>query len=54
MARLFISHATIDREFLKSQLDGILDALDFDVWYAEEDIKSPEHWERSIRKGLES
>lgn len=54
MAKLFISHATADRGFVQNELLGLLRALGFTVWFAEEDIKTSDQWERSIRRGLES
>jgi len=52
MSKLFISHASSDREFVELELMGLLTALGFDVWFAEEDISTAEHWERSILDGL--
>lgn len=52
--KLFISHSTKDRHFVKDELQGLLHALGFETWFAEEDIKSAEQWERAILKGLES
>lgn len=54
MSNLFISHATADRGFVEKELLGLLRALGFTVWFAEEDIKTSDQWERSIRRGLES
>jgi hypothetical protein len=54
MPRLFISHASADRQFVNEELEGLLFALGFDVWYSVEDIKSGEQWERAIRLGLEA
>ena len=48
MARLFISHATIDRKFVEEELLGLLRDLGFDPWFAETDIQTSEQWERSI------
>jgi hypothetical protein len=54
MSKLFISHSTSDRKFVEDKLAGLLKALGFDVWFAENDIKTAEQWERSILAGLES
>ncbi len=54
MSKLFISHATADRPFVENELKGLLDALGFDVWFAEGNIQSAELWERSIKAGLEA
>jgi hypothetical protein len=54
MSRLFISHASADRDFVKHELVNLLSALGFDVWFAEEDISTSENWERAIREGLKN
>ena len=53
MSRLFISHATEDRDFLEQELAGLLHALGFDIWCAEEHIETAADWEREIIRGLE-
>ena len=52
--RLFISHATVDRDFVEDELIGLLHALGFDTWFAEENIISSDQWERAILEGLKS
>jgi hypothetical protein len=54
MSRLFISHATADRKFVERELLGLLRALGFNPWFAEEDIKTTQQWERSILGALKS
>lgn len=54
MPRLFISHATADRKFVECELLGLLRALGFDPWFAEEDIQTTDQWERSILGALKS
>lgn len=54
MSRIFISHATSDRQFVNDKLVGLVSAVGFDPWIAENDIESAEEWERSIKSGLES
>jgi hypothetical protein len=54
MSKLFISHATSDRKFVEDELKGLLAALGFQVWFAEEDIKTAEHFERAILNGLQT
>jgi len=53
MSKLFISHATADRQFVEHDLIGLLNALGFETWIAEETIQTAEHWERAILSGLE-
>ncbi|MDH3672908.1 MAG: toll/interleukin-1 receptor domain-containing protein [Gammaproteobacteria bacterium] len=52
MSRIFLSHANNDREFVEEELLGLLKALGFEPWFAEEDIRTSEHWEQSILRGL--
>jgi hypothetical protein len=52
MSKLFISHATADRKFVELELLNLLKSLGFEVWFAEDDISTTEHWERSILDGL--
>jgi len=54
MASCFISHATSDRAFVECEIVGLLRALGVTPWFAEDDIKSAEDWERSILSGLET
>lgn len=54
MSKLFISHASADRQFVDDELVGLLKALGFEAWYGNKDIQTGEDWERSIRSGLES
>jgi len=53
MSKLFISHTSADRALVEREFLGLLRALGFDTWFAEEDIQSADHWERSILSGLE-
>ena len=54
MARLFISHATADRQFVDRELLPLFRALGFEPWFAEDDIRTSEQWERSILGALKS
>lgn len=54
MAKLFISHATADREFVETELVGLFRALGFTSWFAEDSIETSDHWERSILREMES
>lgn len=53
MSKLFISHASSDRQFVDEELTGLLNALGFDVWYCVENIKTGSQWEQDIKTGLE-
>ncbi len=54
MTKCSVSHSTTDRPYVEREILGILGALGIDVWFAEDTIETTEHWERSIRKGLEA
>jgi hypothetical protein len=54
MLRIFISHASADRAFVAEELRPLLNALGFGSWFAEDDIKTAQHWERAILHGLET
>ena len=54
MPKLFISHATSDRKFVKDELVDLINALGFKAWFDKEDIPKAEYWEREILSGLES
>ena len=54
VSKLFISHATADRDFVEQHLVRLLRALGFDVWFAPDDITTSNQWERSILAGLAS
>ena len=54
MSRLFVSHATANSDLVKTEFNGLLRSLGFDVWFTEESISTAEQWERSILTGLES
>src|SRR5437588_7739497 len=52
--KVFISHATADRDLVQRHILDLLRAHGIDTWYAEDDIHTAEEWEMSIRQGLAS
>jgi hypothetical protein len=54
MARIFISYASSDHDFVEREVDGLLKALGFETWFAPANIRSAELWEQSIAVGLDS
>lgn len=52
--RVFISHATADREFVEREVVDPLERNGIQTWYSRVDIQSAADWERSIVHGLES
>jgi serine/threonine protein kinase len=54
MARVFISHATEDREFVEKEIISLLQRHGIQTWYSKDDIHTAVRWEQTIRLGLES
>ena len=53
MPQIFISHSTKDCTFIEKELLPVLRRYHITCWYAPTDIKAAEHWDRSMREGLE-
>ena len=54
MTRVFISHATKDRDFVEKEIISLLQRHGIQTWYSKDDIHTAAHWEQTIRLGLES
>jgi hypothetical protein len=54
MPRVFISHATADRDFVEREIIPLLQGHGVETWYARDDVAAAEEWERTILKGLRS
>jgi transcriptional regulator with XRE-family HTH domain len=54
MPLVFISHSTADRSFIDRELLPLLTSHGIQTWYAHDDIKAMDEWERSILRGLRS
>ncbi len=54
MTRVFISHATPDRELVETAIVTLLNRHGITTWYAKEQISTGVQWEKKIREGLES
>ena len=54
MTKVFISHATEDRDFIDREIVGLLRDRGIEVWYAQDAIRGADHWEKSIKEGLNS
>ena len=50
--KVFISHATADREFVEQVIIPFLERNGIGIWYSKKDIRTADQWERAIRKGL--
>ena len=51
--KIFISHASHDREFVEQHIVGFLESNGIATWYSKVAIQSAVEWERSILQGLE-
>jgi formylglycine-generating enzyme required for sulfatase activity len=54
MPRVFISHATADRDFIEREIIPLLQRNGVETWYARDDIAAADEWERTILQGLRS
>jgi tetratricopeptide (TPR) repeat protein len=52
MQKVFISHSSLDRDFVEQALLPLLQEAGIEAWYSTEQITGGEAWERSIREGL--
>ena len=49
---VFISHASVDREFVEQHIVSFLESNGVSTWYSKAAIQSAAEWERSILQGL--
>lgn len=54
LCTVFVSHASVDRQFVERQLIPFLHAHGLRTWYCKDLITTGSHWERAIRDGLQS
>jgi tetratricopeptide (TPR) repeat protein len=54
MPKVFISHSTLDREFVEREIIPPLRTHGIETWYSTDNIRTAELWEKSIREGLKS
>jgi hypothetical protein len=54
MPKVFISHASADREIVTREVIDLLKDHGVEIWMAEDDIASAHQWERSIVEGLKA
>jgi hypothetical protein len=52
--KVFISHCTLDRDFVEREIVSLLERHGIDVWYSPDSIVSADQWERSILDGLKT
>lgn len=53
MSQVFISHATEDWEFVKREIQALLESQGLSTWCSGDKIPGGSDWEHSIRRGLE-
>src|SRR5580704_3397167 len=54
MPKVFVSHSTKDRVLVEREIISLLNAHGIETWYSKDNIRTADHFERTIRKGLES
>jgi hypothetical protein len=54
MPKVFISHATQDREFVEREIIRLLEGHGVETWYSKEDIRTADWWERTLLHGLQA
>ncbi|MCA9122908.1 MAG: SUMF1/EgtB/PvdO family nonheme iron enzyme [Planctomycetaceae bacterium] len=50
--RIFISHSSLDRDFVEREIISLLRRHGIDTWYSTDDIKTASQWQDSIDEGL--
>src|SRR5260370_23803170 len=53
-ARVFISHSAKDHEFVAKEIDSFLTNHGVETWFAEDEIRTADRWERAILQGLKA
>lgn len=54
MPRVFISHSSLDRDFVERQIIAPLRSHGIETWYSKDSIETAAEWEKKIREGLRS
>jgi hypothetical protein len=52
--RVFVSHATADRDWVEREIISFLNGKNVETWYSKNSISSSSQWEREILRGMES
>jgi hypothetical protein len=52
MLKVFISHSSLDHDFIDTTILPILEEAGVNIWYSKESITAASQWEESILKGL--
>ena len=54
MPRVFISHSSLDNEFVEKEIVSFLTRYGIEIWYSKDDIESTTEWEKQIKLGLKA
>jgi TPR repeat protein len=54
VADVFVSHSTLDREWVEREIIALLKRRGLKPWYSKQSINTASQWEREIVRGLES
>src|SRR4051794_24907102 len=54
MPRVFISHSSLDREFVERNIIAPLRAQGIETWYSRDSIETADEWASKISQGLKS
>jgi len=54
LPRVFLSHATSDRDFVENEIVPLLNRHGIETWYSQTDIGAASNWERMIRTALDT
>ncbi len=52
--KVFVSHSSLDRQWVENEIISLLDKNGFPFWYAKVAILSSAEWQREILRGMES
>ena len=54
MVKVFVCHSRDDRNFIEQEVFSVLHAAGIETWYAPDDIRASQRWERSILEALKT
>lgn len=52
MPKVFISHSSLDREFIENEIVRPMSASGIDLWYSNDDISASDRWQNHLQNGL--
>lgn len=54
MARVFVSHSSLDRDLVEREIIAPLRQHGVETWYSKDSIETASEWEGRIRQGLKT